>query len=139
MREKNVIIVEDILDTGLTLSFLKKKFQSHQPASLRVAALLDKPSRRKQPFEADYVGFRFQTNLWWVMAWIMRRCTAIFPISASCPDSSDESSSHSSSMTPYVRHSQRDSRDDLCAIRQKTSLPETGKSETRLVSWKLCL
>jgi hypoxanthine phosphoribosyltransferase len=57
MRAKNVIIVEDILDTGLTLTFLKKKFLSHQPESLRVAALLDKPSRRKQPVEADYLGF----------------------------------------------------------------------------------
>ncbi len=58
MREKNVIIVEDILDTGLTLNILKKKFSmAHQPTALRVAALLDKPSRRKQPIEADYVGF----------------------------------------------------------------------------------
>ena len=57
MRGKNVIIVEDILDTGLTLTFLKKKFQTHQPESLRIAALLDKPSRRKQPMQADYVGF----------------------------------------------------------------------------------
>jgi hypoxanthine phosphoribosyltransferase len=57
LRSKNVIIVEDILDTGLTLTFLKTKFLSHRPESLRVAALLDKPTRRKQPFEADYVGF----------------------------------------------------------------------------------
>jgi hypoxanthine phosphoribosyltransferase len=57
MHSKHVIIVEDILDTGLTLTFLKKKFLSHQPESLRVATLLDKPSRRKRPFQADYVGF----------------------------------------------------------------------------------
>lgn len=57
LRGKNIIIVEDILDTGLTLTFLKKKFLTHQPESLRIAALLDKPSRRKQPMEADYRGF----------------------------------------------------------------------------------
>jgi hypoxanthine phosphoribosyltransferase len=57
MREKNVILVEDILDTGLTLTFLKKILLAHQPKALRIAALLDKPSRRKQPIQADYVGF----------------------------------------------------------------------------------
>jgi hypoxanthine phosphoribosyltransferase len=54
---KHVIIVEDILDTGLTLDFLKKLFQQHQPRSLRIAALLDKPTRRLVKIEADYVGF----------------------------------------------------------------------------------
>src|ERR1700761_7902638 len=54
---KHVIIVEDILDTGLTLDFLQKLFQQHQPRSLRIAALLDKPSRRLVKIEADYVGF----------------------------------------------------------------------------------
>jgi len=57
MQGKNIILVEDILDTGLTLTFLKKKFLSHQPKSFRIAALLDKPSRRKQPIQADYIGF----------------------------------------------------------------------------------
>jgi hypoxanthine phosphoribosyltransferase len=54
---KHVIIVEDILDTGLTLDFLQKLFQQHQPRTLRIAALLDKPSRRLVKIEADYVGF----------------------------------------------------------------------------------
>jgi hypoxanthine phosphoribosyltransferase len=54
---RNVILVEDILDTGLTLTFLKNILQARNPRSLRVATLLDKPSRRKQPVEADYVGF----------------------------------------------------------------------------------
>jgi hypoxanthine phosphoribosyltransferase len=58
MRGKNVILVEDILDTGLTLTYLKKLLLTHQPKALKIAALLDKPSRRKQPIEADYVGFR---------------------------------------------------------------------------------
>jgi hypoxanthine phosphoribosyltransferase len=57
MRDKNVILVEDILDTGLTLTYLKKLLLAHQPKTLRIAALLDKPSRRKQPIQADYVGF----------------------------------------------------------------------------------
>src|SRR5579875_1539544 len=54
---KNVIVVEDILDTGLTLDFLKKLFAQHRPRSLRIAALLDKPSRRLVKIDADYVGF----------------------------------------------------------------------------------
>ena len=57
MQGRNVILVEDILYTGLTLTYLKKIVQAHQPKSLRIAALLDKPSRRKQPIEADYLGF----------------------------------------------------------------------------------
>ena len=58
MEGKNVILVEDILDTGLTLTFLKKFLLAHKPRSLKIAALLDKPSRRKLPIEGDYVGFR---------------------------------------------------------------------------------
>lgn len=54
---KNIIIVEDILDTGLTLDYLRKMFLQHKPKSLRIAACLDKPARRIQPIEADYVGF----------------------------------------------------------------------------------
>ena len=57
LRGKNVILVEDILDTGLTLTFLKRLLLGHQPKSLRVAVLLDKPSRRKRAVEVDYVGF----------------------------------------------------------------------------------
>src|SRR6267378_1322737 len=58
MKDRNVILVEDILDTGLTLTYLKKMLLARQPRALRVATLLDKPSRRKQPMEANYVGFR---------------------------------------------------------------------------------
>src|ERR1041385_88664 len=57
LKGKNVILVEDILDTGLTLAFLKRLLLGHQPKSFRVAVLLDKPSRRKLAIEADYVGF----------------------------------------------------------------------------------
>lgn len=58
LRGKNVILVEDILDTGLTLAFLKRLLLGHQPKSLRIAVLLDKRARRKLAVEADYVGFR---------------------------------------------------------------------------------
>ncbi len=57
MGGKNVIIVEDILDTGLTMGYLRKLFLAHQPRSLKVAALLDKACRRIEPVKADYVGF----------------------------------------------------------------------------------
>jgi hypoxanthine phosphoribosyltransferase len=57
MEGKNVILVEDILDTGLTMSFLLKVFEAHHPKSLKIAALLDKVERRVLPIHADYVGF----------------------------------------------------------------------------------
>jgi hypoxanthine phosphoribosyltransferase len=57
LEGKNVLIVEDILDTGLTLTYLRKILLQHHPKTLRIAALLDKPSRRIEQIEADYVGF----------------------------------------------------------------------------------
>jgi hypoxanthine phosphoribosyltransferase len=54
---RNVLVVEDILDTGLTLSYLRKLLLQQKPKSLRIATLLDKPSRRIEKIEADYVGF----------------------------------------------------------------------------------
>ncbi|MBV8206454.1 MAG: hypoxanthine phosphoribosyltransferase [Acidobacteria bacterium] len=58
IEDHNVILVEDILDTGLTLNYLKKLLAAHQPRDLRLATLLDKPARRIEPVEADYVGFK---------------------------------------------------------------------------------
>ena len=58
IKDRNIIIVEDILDTGLTMTYLKRMLQARQPKSLKVATLLDKPSRRKLPLEGDYVGFK---------------------------------------------------------------------------------
>jgi hypoxanthine phosphoribosyltransferase len=55
---KHVILVEDILDTGLTLSFLRQMMLQHKPASLKIATCLDKPDRRLVPIEADYVAFK---------------------------------------------------------------------------------
>ena len=57
VRDQNVVLVEDILDTGLTLTFLRKHLMAHQPRALKMATLLDKPSRRAVPMHADYVGF----------------------------------------------------------------------------------
>jgi hypoxanthine phosphoribosyltransferase len=53
----DVLIVEDIVDTGLTLSRLVEILRSRHPASLKVCALLDKREKRRVPFTADYVGF----------------------------------------------------------------------------------
>jgi hypoxanthine phosphoribosyltransferase len=55
---RNVILVEDILDTGLTLHYLRRVLTERKPATLRIAALLDKPARRRADIQADYVGFR---------------------------------------------------------------------------------
>lgn len=54
----DVIVVEDIVDSGITLSYLMQVFQQRRPKSLRIATLLDKPDRRQRPVHADYVGFR---------------------------------------------------------------------------------
>ena len=57
---KHVLIVEDIIDTGLTMSFLKELISAKKPATLKVCAFLDKPSRRKVEIEADYVGYEIE-------------------------------------------------------------------------------
>ena len=54
---RNVLLVEDILDTGLTLNYIHGLLLARKPSALKVIALLDKPSRRIKPFKADYVGF----------------------------------------------------------------------------------
>ncbi len=54
----HVILVEDILDTGITLSYLAMLMTQRKPKSLRIATLLDKPERRRTPVKVDYVGFR---------------------------------------------------------------------------------
>jgi len=55
---RHVIIVEDILDTGLTLNYLRDLMLQHKPASLKIATCLDKPERRLVPIEADYICFK---------------------------------------------------------------------------------
>jgi len=53
----DVLVVEDILDTGLTFQYLMTALRNRKPASLRTVTLLDKPSRRVRQVQADYVGF----------------------------------------------------------------------------------
>ena len=53
----HVIVVEDIVDSGITLSYLLQVFRQRNPRSLRIATLLDKPDRRQRPVQVDYVGF----------------------------------------------------------------------------------
>ena len=55
---KNVLIVEDIVDTGLTLHYLTNTLKSRNPKSLKVCCLFDKPDRRKTDFKPDYTGFK---------------------------------------------------------------------------------
>ena len=54
---KNVLIIEDIIDTGNTLKYLRDYFLSQDPKSVRICTLLDKPSRRTADVRADYIGF----------------------------------------------------------------------------------
>lgn len=54
---RDILVVEDILDSGNTLSYLLRILQARHPASVRLCTLLDKPSRRLQPVQADYIGF----------------------------------------------------------------------------------
>jgi hypoxanthine phosphoribosyltransferase len=57
VEKRDVILVEDILDTGLTLNYLRNNLESRGPRSLKVVVLLNKPSRRVVDVSADYVGF----------------------------------------------------------------------------------
>lgn len=58
LRDKNVIVVEDIVDSGRTLSKLLEQFQSRKPESLKLCTLLDKPGRRVVEVKVDYTGFQ---------------------------------------------------------------------------------
>lgn len=62
IRGKEVIIIEDIIDTGRTLSFLKEYLLEKMPSTLKICTLLDKPSRREKPIEADYLGFTIENK-----------------------------------------------------------------------------
>ncbi len=54
---KNILLIEDIVDTGITLKYLKEMLKERNPASLKICALLDKKSRRKVDLPIDYSGF----------------------------------------------------------------------------------
>ena len=57
VEDSDILLVEDVLDTGITLAYLHQQLELRNPRTLRVAVLLDKPSCRKVQFEPDYVGF----------------------------------------------------------------------------------
>jgi hypoxanthine phosphoribosyltransferase len=57
VENAHVLLVEDIVDTGLTLHYLMNVLQQRKPRSIRIAALLDKPERRQRPVKVSYVGF----------------------------------------------------------------------------------
>ena len=59
---KNIIIIEDIVDTGLTLKYLKKHISMKNPKSIRIASLLLKPDKAKLSFNIDWVGFEISTE-----------------------------------------------------------------------------
>jgi hypoxanthine phosphoribosyltransferase len=58
IKDKHVLLIEDIMDSGVTIDYLKKMLLTRGPASLKVCVLLDKSGRRQVPIEADYAGFR---------------------------------------------------------------------------------
>lgn len=60
INDKNILIVEDILDTGHTLDFLIKSLMIRNPKSLKIASLLHKPARTKRNIEIDYLGFEIE-------------------------------------------------------------------------------
>ena len=58
LKDRHIIVVEDIVDTGLTLHYLLDNLHSGSPADIRLCALLEKPSRRKKPLDINYLGFQ---------------------------------------------------------------------------------
>lgn len=62
IKDKNVIIVEDIIDTGITPLLSQKLLLARAPKSLKVCSLLDKPSRRQVDFKGDYIGFEIENE-----------------------------------------------------------------------------
>lgn len=58
IQNKNILIVEDIIDTGYTLKYLIENLRSRKPSSVKICCLLDKPDRRKVELGIDYVGFK---------------------------------------------------------------------------------
>ncbi len=57
IKGRDVLVIEDIIDTGITGAFLLEYLEKKKPVSLKLCALLDKPSRRKKPVKIDYLGF----------------------------------------------------------------------------------
>jgi hypoxanthine phosphoribosyltransferase len=62
IRGKHALVIEDIVDTGLTLHKVRHLLQDREPASLKIVTLLDKPSRRRVQVQVDYVGFSIEDH-----------------------------------------------------------------------------
>ena len=62
VRGKHVLVVEDIIDSGYTLSFVIKTLRNREPASLKLCALLNKQSRREVEIDVDYIGFNIENK-----------------------------------------------------------------------------
>jgi len=62
LRGKDVLLVEDVVDTGFTLNYLFHRLQARRPRSLKTVSLLDKPGGRKIDFQADYIGFTIENH-----------------------------------------------------------------------------
>ena len=60
ITNKNILIIEDIIDTGITLNYLKNYLSEKNPKTLKIATLLDKPSRRLVDVDVDYIGFSIE-------------------------------------------------------------------------------
>lgn len=60
IHDRDVLVVEDIVDTGLTLNKILELFKSRNPRSVAICSMLNKPSRRLQPVDIDYIGFEVE-------------------------------------------------------------------------------
>lgn len=76
---RDIIVVEDILDSGNTLSYLLQILQARHPASMKLCTLLDKPDRRIKPVHVDYSGFSIPDEFVVGMAWTLPKNTATCP------------------------------------------------------------
>ena len=80
LKGYDILIVEDILDSGKTLSYLMELLQARGPKSIQICTLFDKPDRREVEVRPTYVGARSRMPLLWGMAWITMKNTATCPL-----------------------------------------------------------
>lgn len=66
LKGRDILLVDAVIDSGITQEFLLRRLGERQPRSLRLAVLLDKPARRRVALEADYIGFQTASNQLWV-------------------------------------------------------------------------
>ena len=78
---RHLIIVEDILDSGNTLAFLKDYFLTKGAASITIVTLLDKPARRTKPLQRTWRASQCRMSSWWATAWIIASSTGTCPTS----------------------------------------------------------